>query len=303
MEKNYRKIDFNIIDDFVEGEIHDIYALVKQLYFKDLYMSIYEHYFSKLNKNDPLERFIDITYGTYRKQNKLNSCLKITSGKYYDDYLMKCVVHELFEEFLDAPALQGVNRDEFRKMAFEHDKNHIDHELMSEYNINVLTSVLNGKFANQENVNIDEVISYIKEIAGGDTKQEIVQEYFTYLNELITKKKITLNQLGQESKIGKKIYDLTIDKLPTKNQIIMIIVSLKLNKEEQLTLLQLLRNEVKNTSISNKYSFEDDSERDKLILHWLDNILELEKISNKTNKTVVGVLNDILKHSGFEILS
>ncbi len=303
MKKNYRTIDINIINDFVEGEIHDIYALVKQLYFKDMYMSIYEHYFSRLNKTDTLEQFIDITYGTYKKQNKLNLCLKVTSGKYYDDYLMKCVVHELFEEFIDAPALQNISRDEFRRLVFEHDKNHIDHELISDYNVNVLTSFLNNKFCNQENLKINDVIAFIKEISESDLNQELSQEYFSYFNKLIEEKNITLNQLGQDSKIGKKIYDLSIDKLPTKNQIIMIILSLKLNKEEQKTILQLLRDKVKNTSISNKYSFEEDSERDRLLLHWLDNIFELDKIATKTNKSIVSVINDILKQSEFEILS
>ncbi len=303
MKKNYRSIDFNIITDFVEGEIHDIYALVKQLYFKDMYMSIYEYYFNKLSKDDPLEKFIDITYGTYRKQNKLNTCLKVTSGKYYDDYLMKCVVHELYEEFSESPALKTVPREEFRRMVFEHDKNHIDHELMSEYNVNVLTSLLSDKFSNKKELKIDEVVDFIKEISENDTTEEEPIEYFTYFNKLIEKKNITLNGLGQDSKIGKKIYDLSIDKMPTKNQIIMIILTLKLNKEEQKTILGLLKDKVKNTSNSNKYSFEEDSERDKIILHWLDNIFELEKIATKTNKTIVAVMNDILKQAEIEILS
>ncbi len=303
MEKNFRTIDIKILNDFIESGVYDIYALVKQLYFKDMYMSIYQYYFDKLSRNSSLEKFVDGAYYIYKKQNKLNSCLKVTSGKYYDQYLLKCVVHELYEEFGETSVLSEISKDDFKKLILEYDKQCIDNELINEYNVNVLTSAINNKFSNKDNVKISEVIDFIKGLSEENLKVTDYGNYFEYLNELIAKKNITLNQLGLDSKTGKRIYELTMDKMPTKNQLLMLMFSLKLNKEEQNTLLVLAKENVKNTSSSNRYSFENESDRDKLILHWLDNILELEKIGKKTNKSIVGVVNDMLRHANYDILS
>ena len=40
MNEDFRKIDIDVLKDFMEGEEHDVYLLIKKLYFKDMYMSL-----------------------------------------------------------------------------------------------------------------------------------------------------------------------------------------------------------------------------------------------------------------------
>ena len=45
-----------------------------------------------------------------------------------------------------------------------------------------------------------------------------------------------------------------------------------------------------------------DNLRDKLIIHWLNNIDELDSISKKKNRYIVEVFNDMLDSAGYDIL-
>ena len=96
MNNDYRRLDIEVLKDFMEGEEHDVYLLIKKLYFKDMYMSLYEDSFKKLSNDDSLETFVETTFRAYRTQNKLNQCLKVRDGKYYDEFLIKCVASELY---------------------------------------------------------------------------------------------------------------------------------------------------------------------------------------------------------------
>ena len=95
-----------------------------------------------------------------------------------------------------------------------------------------------------------------------------------------------MNQLGNESLIKKGIYDITMGKLPTKNNLIMISFALRLSHEKRVKLFELAGDKVKNKSNSNMYNFDTTNKRDKLILHWLNNIDELEKIAKSKNKYI-----------------
>ena len=38
MNEDFRRIDIEILKDFMDGEEHDVYLLIKKLFFKDMYM-------------------------------------------------------------------------------------------------------------------------------------------------------------------------------------------------------------------------------------------------------------------------
>ena len=76
MKNDYRKIDIEVLKDFIEGEEHDVYLLIKKLYYKDMYMSLYEYSFKDLNNNDTLETFVVTAFNAYKIQNKLNKSIK-----------------------------------------------------------------------------------------------------------------------------------------------------------------------------------------------------------------------------------
>ncbi len=86
-------------------------------------------------------------------------------------------------------------------------------------------------------------------------------------------------------------------KLPTKNNLIMISFVLRLSTEKRLKLFELAK--VKDKSNSNIYNFDTTDRRDKLILHWLNNIDELENIAKSKNKYIVEVFNEILRVAKF----
>jgi len=301
MDKNYRKIDIDILKDFMEGEEHDIYLLVKKLYFKDMYMSLYEHSFRKLTNEDDIETFVNVTFKAYKTQNQLNKCLRVRDGKYFDEFLIGCVVGEVYQRFPNSNALKSISKKEFMNMIIEKEKTFLDNILINEYNIDFLTSILKDKFGNG-NINIKEVIDYIYEISNKENKLVKINNFEDYLNELIKDSNFTLHQLGNESQIKKGIYDITVDKIPSKNNLIMLSFALRLSKEKRLKLFELAKERIRKKSNSNIYSFETNNRRDKLILRWLNNIDELDNISKKKNKYIVEVVNDILKAADFDIL-
>ena len=67
MNSDYRRLDIEVLEDFMDGEEHDVYLLIKKLYFKDMYMSLYEDSFKKLSDNDSLDTFVE----TALKKKKL----------------------------------------------------------------------------------------------------------------------------------------------------------------------------------------------------------------------------------------
>ena len=303
MNNDYRRLDIEVLKDFMEGEEHDVYLLIKKLYFKDMYMSLYEDSFKKLSNDDSLETFVETTFRAYRTQNKLNQCLKVRDGKYYDEFLIKCVASELYRRFPDATVVKSMIKEDFIELVIEREKNYLDNVLLNEYNIDFLISLLKDKFGNSHTANITEVIDYIYEISNGKaSKLGTINTFEEYLNELIKDSNITLNQLGTESLIKKGIYDVTMGKLPTKNQLIMISFALRLSVDKRLKLIELAKDKVRDKSNSNMYNFDTTNKRDKLILHWLNNIVELEEIAKNKNKYIVEVFNDILKAANFDIL-
>lgn len=303
MNNDYRRLDIEVLKDFMEGEEHDVYLLIKKLYFKDMYMSLYEDSFKKLSNDDSLETFVETTFRAYRTQNKLNQCLKVRDGKYYDEFLIKCVASELYRRFPDATVVKSMIKEDFIELVIEREKNYLDNVLLNEYNIDFLISLLKDKFGNSHTANITEVIDYIYEISNGKaSKLGTINTFEEYLNELIKDSNITLNQLGTESLIKKGIYDVTMGKLPTKNQLIMISFALRLSVDKRLKLFELAKDKVRDKSNSNMYNFDTTNKRDKLILHWLNNIVELEEIAKNKNKYIVEVFNDILKAANFDVL-
>ena len=302
MNNDYRKIDIEVLKDFIEGEEHDVYLLIKKLYYKDMYMSLYEYSFKDLNNNDTLETFVVTAFNAYKIQNKLNKCLKVRDGKYYDDFLIGCVVGEIYQRFNEAKALKNISKEEFKKQVIEKEKNYLDNILINEYNVDFLTSLLEDKFGKKNSLNINEVIDYIYEISNKENKLKEVNTLQNYINELIKESNFTLNQLGNESLIKKNIYDLTTDKLPTKNNLIMLSFALRLSKEKRDKLFVIAKNKVSDKSNSNMYNFDITNKRDKLILYWLNNIEELDSISKSKNKYIVEVFNEILKSAGYDIL-
>jgi len=302
MNNDYRRLDIEILKDFMEGEEHDIYLLVKKLYFKDMYMSLYEHSFRKLTDDDNLETFVSTAFKAYKTQNKLNQCLKIRDGKYFDQFLIGCVAGEIYNRFPNAKCLENVSKYDFMKLVIEKEKNYLDNILINEYNIDFLISLLKDKFGSSHSTNIKDVIDYIYEISNKDKKLGNINSFEDYINELISESNLTLNQLGNESLIKKGIYELTMDKLPTKNNLIMLSFALRLSKEKRIKLFELAKDKVRNKSNSNMYNFDTTNKRDKLILYWLNNIGDLDKIAKKKNKYIVEVFNDILKSANYDIL-
>ena len=163
-------------------------------------------------------------------------------------------------------------------------------------------SLLKDKFGSSSSTNINDVIDYIYEISNKDKKISNINNFDEYINELINESNLTLNQLGNESLIKKGIYELTMDKLPTKNNLIMLSFALRLSKEKRLKLFELAKDKVRNKSNSNIYNFDTTNKRDKLILYWLNNVDDLDKIAKKKNKYIVEVFNDILKSANYDIL-
>lgn len=303
MNSDYRRLDIEVLEDFMDGEEHDVYLLIKKLYFKDMYMSLYEDSFKKLSDNDSLDTFVETAFRAYKKQNRLNQCLKVRDGKYYDEFLIKCVASEVYRRFPNAGCLKTMIKEDFIELMIEKEKNYLDNILLNEYNLDFLISLLKDKFGNGQNANISEVIDYIYEISNSrENRLSMINSFEEYLNLLIADANITLNQLGNESLIKKGIYDITMGKLPTKNNLIMISFALRLSLEKRLKLFELAGDKVKNKSNSNMYNFDTTNKRDKLILHWLNNIDELERIAKSKNKYIVEVFNDILRSAGFDTL-
>lgn len=301
MERDYKKIDIGIIKDFIEGEEHDVYLLIKKTCFKDIYMSLYEHSFRTLTSSDDLEKFITVAFRAYRKQNKLNQCLKITSGKYFDEFLIGCVIGELYKRYPDADALKSITQEEFKERVIEKEKNFLDNILINEYNVDFLITLLKDKFGN-DTINIKDVVEYIYKLSQKQNKLMVVNSYEEYLNELINISNLTLHQVGNESLIKKGIYDLTDGKLPTKNQLIMLSFALRLSKDKRNKLFQLASEKVKNKSNSNIYNFDYNNKRDKIILYWLNNVEEIDNIAKTKNKYIVEVVNEILLSADFDLL-
>ena len=303
MNGDYRRLDIEVLKDFMEGEEHDVYLLIKKLYFKDMYMSLYEDSFKKLSNNDSLETFVETTFRAYKTQNKLNQRLKVRDGKYYDEFLIKCVASEVYRRFPDADVVKSMVKEDFIELVIEREKNYLDNVLLNEYNIDFLISLLKDKFGNSHTANITEVIDYIYEISNGrESKFGKINTFEEYLNELIKESNVTLNQLGTESLIKKGIYDVTMGKLPTKNQLIMISFALRLSVDARIKLFELAKDKVRDKSNSNIYNFDTTNKRDKLILHWLNNISELEIIANDKNKYIVEVFNEILRAANYDVL-
>ena len=299
---DFRRIDIEILKDFMDGEEHDVYLLIKKLFFKDMYMSLYEYCFKNLSEEDSVETFVEAAFKAYREQNKLNQCLKIRDGKHHDFFLIRCVASEIYERYKNSYLVKNIPKDEFKKMIIEKERNYIDNVLLNEYNVDFLISLIKDKFGSNM-ANVNDVANYIYELSNhNENKFSNIKSYEEYLNELIKENKITLYQLGNESLIKKGIYDLTVNKLPTKNQLIMISFALRLSKEKRQKLFELASSKIENKSYSNMYNFDEDNLRDKLIIHWLNNIDELDKIAKKKNKYIVEVVNDILESSNYDIL-
>ena len=187
-------------------------------------------------------------------------------------------------------------------MIIEKERNYIDNVLLNEYNVDLLISLIKDKFGTNM-ANVNEVADYIYELSSNnETKFSSINTFEEYFNELIKESNLTLHQLGNESLIKKGIYDLTIDKLPTKNQLIMISFALRLSKEKRIKLFELAREKVENKSYSNMFNFDEDNLRDKLIIHWLNNVEDLDSIAKKKNKYIVEVFNDMLDSAGYDIL-
>lgn len=302
MKDDYRKVDIEILKDFMDGEEHDVYLLIKKLFFKDMYMSLYEYCFKNLSEEDSVETFVDTAFKAYREQNKLNQCLKIRDGKHHDFFLIRCVASEIYERYKNSYLVKNIPKDEFKKMIIEKERNYIDNVLLNEYNVDFLISLIKDKFGSNM-ANVNEVADYIYELSKtSDKNYSNINSFEEYLNELIKENNVTLYQLGNESLIKKGIYDLTVDKLPTKNQLIMISFALRLSKEKRSKLFDLASYKVENKSYSNMYNFDEDNLRDKLIIHWLNNIDELDKVAKKKNKYIVEVVNDILESANYDIL-
>ena len=300
--EEYRKIDIEVLKDFIEGEEHDVYLLIKKLCFKDMYMSLYEYSFKDLNDKDPLDKFVITAFNAYKIQNKLNKCLKVRDGKYYDDYLIGCVVGEIYQRFNKANALKNISKENFKNLIIEKEKNHLDNFLINEYNVDFLISLITNKFGKNNTVSVNEITDYIYEISNKEKQIKTKETLQTYINELIKESNFTLNQLGNESLIKKNIYELLTDKLPTKNNLIMLSFALRLTKEKRENLFGLAKKEIENKSNSNMYNFDIANNRDKLILYWLNNIDELDNISKRKNKYIVEVFNDILASASYDIL-
>ena len=296
----YNKIDIDVLKEFILGDVHDIYLFIKKTLYKDMYMTIHDYCFNELKEEDDIETFKKAALLDYNMQNALNKSLKVTDGKFFDNYLMNCILGNLYERFPNSNALLSNTKESFFDEIYKIDKQQ-KNNLIGEHEIFLLSGLIKTKFKNCENVPVDELIQYLKELSYEEEEQEN-QSFTSYLNQLTNERRITLNQLGTESFIKKGIYEISLGKIPTKNQLIMISISLNLTKEESKKLFELAKEEIKNSGNSNMYSFEKENKRDALILHWLNNIESLKDIAKKRDKNVIQILNTILDESGFEIL-
>ena len=297
----YNKIDINILKEFIDGDVHDIYLFIKKTIYKDMYMTIHDYCFENLKSDTDIETFKKAALKDYNMQNALNKSLKVTDGKFFDDYLMNCILGNLYERFPSSLALKKETKEKFLEDIYKINTKQ-NNDIINEHSVALLSGLIRTKFNNQENINIDELTQYLKELSSNKKEKTEVQNFTSYLNKLTSERRITLNQLGMESFIKKGIYEISLGKIPTKNQLIMLSISLNLNKEESKKLFDLAKEEIKNSSNSNLYSFEPENNRDKLILHWLNNIESLKDIAKKRNKNIIQILNNILEESGYEIL-
>lgn len=128
---------------------------------KDMYMSLYEDSFKKLDDNDSLETFVNTEFWACRTQNKLNQCLKVRNGRYYDEFLIKCVASEMYRRFPNAKVVKTMVKEDFIDLVIEKEKNYLDNTLLNEYNVDFLISLLKDKFSNSHNANISEVMKYL----------------------------------------------------------------------------------------------------------------------------------------------
>lgn len=148
-------------------------------------------------------------------------------------------------------ALKNIKKEDFIPLVIEKEKNYLDNILLGEYNIDLLTTMLKDKFGNSSNTNMSDVIDYIYEISNSrGNKLVAINTYEEYINELIKESNLTLHQLENESLIKKGIYELTLDKIPTKNDLIMLSFALRLNEEKRNKLFSLAKEKVKNKSNS-----------------------------------------------------
>lgn len=299
----YNKIDIDTLREFIDGEVHDIYLFVKKLYYKDMYMTIHDYCLDNLKDEDPIDTYINAALFDYKLQNNLNKSLKITDGKFFDEYLMHCIIGALFNKYPNSKALQQETRDSFLIKLLDVRSKSLDYKMVSEHNLSLLTGLLRNKFESNNMYKIDDIICFIKDLSLGNKEEKNdPEDFFEYLNRIIKKNNISLNQLGTESTIKKGIYEISLGKLPTKNQLIMLTIALNLNRNESSKFFELAKKQVQNSSNSNIYSFEKDNNRDILIIHWLNNLDYLKEIAKKRNKNVIHIFNEILKESNFEIL-
>lgn len=303
MDRRYNRVDIGILREFIEGEVNDIYLFVKKHCYRDMYMSLHDYCLKDLDENDSIEKFIKATLYDYKMQNWLNKSLKITDGKYFDEYLLHCIIGEVFDRFGNGKTLAKESKTAYLQKVIDEEHGTLGHKLINEYNLSLLFGLLRNRFEKKNNVDINEVINFIEDISPeNEINDDTGNDFFIYLNNLISKKNITLNQLGNESLIKKGIYDISLGKQPTKSQLIMLVIALRLNTEEVDKLFKLAREKIKDGSNSNMYSFEKDNNRDALLLHWLNNMESLKNIARKRNKSAVEIMNQILTESKFEIL-
>ena len=127
-------------------------------------MTLYEYSFKDLEDNDTLETFLEVAFKAYRTQNKLNQCLKVRDGKYYDEYLIKCVASEMWRRFPNAKVVKTYVKEDFIDMVIEKEKNYLDNILLNEYNVDFLISLIKDKFGSKL-ASINEVADYIYELS------------------------------------------------------------------------------------------------------------------------------------------
>ena len=72
----------------------------------------------------------------------------------------------------------------------------------------------------------------------------------------------------------------------------MLSLALRLSTEKRLKLFELAKDRVRDKSNSNIYNFDITNKRDKLILHWLNNIEELD-----TKKVIDNEIKKISSHN------
>ena len=68
----YNKIDIDVLKEFIEGEVNDIYAFVKKVYYKDMYMTIHDFCFNDLKNDDSITFYqtqLKKSYDKYLKED------------------------------------------------------------------------------------------------------------------------------------------------------------------------------------------------------------------------------------------